>query len=166
MSASPPPIPPKYYGYPAPVPQRQTDESHLRTLMILHYVWAGLAAATGCMGFLYIMMGSQMKAHGWFPGKVAGTQATMPIDMANFMGGFMVIMGIVLIAMGWTQAILNFISARGLARRRGRIFSIVVSGINCLNMPLGTALGVFTILALSRPSVKEMYAEAEGGQGG
>ena len=34
----------------------------------------------------------------------------------------------------------------------------VVACILCLNVPIGTALGVFTILVLVRPTVKDLFA--------
>ena len=36
-------------------------------------------------------------------------------------------------------------------------FFLVVAAINCLHMPLGTVLGVFTIIVLIRQSVVELY---------
>jgi len=53
--------------------------------------------------------------------------------------------------------VLNFLSARYLAKRRKKTFSIVVAALNCLSLPLGTILGVFTIVVLSRPSVEAIY---------
>lgn len=35
--------------------------------------------------------------------------------------------------------------------------SLVVSGINCLQIPFGTVLGIFTIIVLMRPSVQSGY---------
>ena len=52
----------------------------------------------------------------------------------------------------------NLLSALFLWRRQHRMFSMVVGGLNCLQIPFGTALGVFTILVLSRDSVQELYA--------
>jgi len=54
-------------------------------------------------------------------------------------------------------AILNVISGIGLRARKGRTFSLVVAGINCLHLPLGTVLGVFAIIVLIRESVRELY---------
>ncbi len=54
-------------------------------------------------------------------------------------------------------AALSFLTGRFLARRQHPTFCIVVSALDCMCMPLGTALGVFTILVLQRPSVKEMF---------
>jgi len=33
----------------------------------------------------------------------------------------------------------------------------VMAAIECIFMPFGTVLGVFTIVVLARPSVKEMF---------
>jgi hypothetical protein len=38
------------------------------------------------------------------------------------------------------------------------MFSLVVTGITCLSFPFGTALGVFTIIVLTRGSVRQLYA--------
>jgi len=38
-----------------------------------------------------------------------------------------------------------------------RIFVIVVSAINCLNIPIGTAKGVYSIWALMLPEVQAMF---------
>lgn len=52
-------------------------------------------------------------------------------------------------------------SGRGLARHTGRTFSMVTTGLCCLQIPLGTILGVFTVVALPRPSVQALYATAD-----
>jgi hypothetical protein len=41
------------------------------------------------------------------------------------------------------------------------MLSFVAACLTCVNVPLGTALGVFTIIVLNRASVKAMYHEAE-----
>jgi hypothetical protein len=40
-----------------------------------------------------------------------------------------------------------------------------VAGINCLWVPLGTALGVCTFIVLLRESVNKLYAEADAARG-
>ncbi len=42
-------------------------------------------------------------------------------------------------------------------KRKHRIFSFVVAGVNCLQFPFGTALGIFTFIVLSRVGVKMDY---------
>lgn len=51
----------------------------------------------------------------------------------------------------------NILAARHLARRANHTFTMVVAGLNCFQIPFGTALGVFTIIVLNRPSVRSAY---------
>ena len=37
---------------------------------------------------------------------------------------------------------------------------MVIAGINCLHIPLGTLLGVFTLVVLGRESVRKLYLDA------
>lgn len=57
----------------------------------------------------------------------------------------------------WTLAVCVIFSGRFLAAKRNYTFSFIVAALICLNFPLGTLLGVFTIIVLVRPSVKAGY---------
>jgi hypothetical protein len=52
-----------------------------------------------------------------------------------------------------------------LSERRNPTFIMVIAAIQCLNMPLGTALGVFTIVVLQRASVKRLFEHPSDGLG-
>jgi hypothetical protein len=54
--------------------------------------------------------------------------------------------------------VLNVLSGIFLLQKRNRLFSFIIGGLNCLQIPFGTALGVFTILVLSRDGVRQLYA--------
>jgi len=54
-------------------------------------------------------------------------------------------------------AVGNLLSGLFLRARRHRTFSMVVAAINCLHIPIGTALGVFTFIVLGRQSVRKLY---------
>ncbi len=51
----------------------------------------------------------------------------------------------------------NVVSGWCLWKRKSRTFSLVVAAFNCVHMPIGTVLGVFTIVVLVRDSVRELY---------
>jgi hypothetical protein len=55
--------------------------------------------------------------------------------------------------------VLNFLAARSLRAKKSRLFTIGVAIVNCFWFPLGTALGVFTIIVLARESVQALYRE-------
>jgi hypothetical protein len=58
--------------------------------------------------------------------------------------------------------LLNGISGFFLQARKNRTFSLVVAGLDCLMIPLGTILGAFTLVVLLRQSVAAAYDEAAG----
>jgi hypothetical protein len=57
----------------------------------------------------------------------------------------------------WAKAGCVTYSGMNLKRRQKRTFSLVMACMCCMNIPLGTALGVFTLVVLSRQSVKAIY---------
>ena len=48
-------------------------------------------------------------------------------------------------------------AASFLKRRKNYWFSIFVAVLNCFNTPFGTALGIYTIVVLSKKSVRKAY---------
>jgi hypothetical protein len=55
------------------------------------------------------------------------------------------------------SGICNLLSGLWILARKNRTGSLVVAGLNCLHNPLGTVLGVFTMIILMRGSVREIY---------
>ena len=140
----------------APLPrnQRNIDLDHLNLLAVLYYVSAGLAL----FGIFFIMVYCAIIRFVFTNPVLWQNQKDGPPPQAIFgiLMVFCIIGGLCLLA----SAILNLLSGIFLHTRRHRIFSIVVAGINCLHIPLGTALGIFTIIVLSRDSVRQLYAES------
>ena len=60
--------------------------------------------------------------------------------------------------LGWTLALCVLVAGRCIARRKCYVFCNIVAGLMAVTcMPLGTALGGFTIFVLQRPSVKAAF---------
>lgn len=76
-----------------------------------------------------------------------------PKEIMPFFIGMYVVIGGFLVAL----CICNILSGIFIRKRKHRIFSFVVAGVNCMQIPFGTALGVFTFIVLSRVSVKMEY---------
>ena len=55
------------------------------------------------------------------------------------------------------------LAGRWLGSARNRMFCFVNACIMCLHAPFGTALGIFTILVLSRPSVVARFEANQHG---
>jgi hypothetical protein len=59
------------------------------------------------------------------------------------------------------MAICILIAGRCLSRHKGYSFALVIACIECLFVPFGTILGVFTIVALSRESAKALFERTQ-----
>jgi hypothetical protein len=127
------------------------DEEQLKLLAIFHYVVAGIAALCAVVPVIHLCLGLFMVfgAHHF-----AGSGQMPP---PAFVGWIFIIVATVIIVLGLTVA--GFILTAGcfLARRKHHTFCLVVAGAECLFMPFGTVLGIFTILVLNRDSVKQLF---------
>ena len=128
------------------------DESHLNLLSIFHYVFAGLGFFGG-LGLLahYALMNALMN------GKLGGSPRPPPAEMVAMMQGMYVVLGFLLLV----RIVLNVLAGVFLRQRRNRVFCIVVAALDCLQIPLGTTLGVFTVIVLMRESVSCGYARLD-----
>jgi len=131
-------------------PAYSQDAEHLRLLAIFHYVCAVLFALGACIPIIHLVIGFVMllSPHSFGPGR------NQP---PAFIGLFFVIFASIFILLGWTIAALLAWAGRNLSRRKHYNFCFVMACIACLFMPIGTILGVFTILVLMRPSVKLLF---------
>jgi len=78
-------------------------------------------------------------------------------DDAKLLGIVFAVIGGIFAVMGWVFAFLVFLAGRKLASHRGRTFCIVIAALCCMMVPLGTLLGVFTLVVLSRQSVQALF---------
>ena len=123
------------------------DKEHLDLLAVFHYVVAGMTALMACFPFIHLAMGIVFLV-ARFDG---------PNPPPRFVGWLLVIVASFFILCGWALALLMFLAGRRLHRRAAWRFCFVVAAIECILMPFGTVLGVFTIIVLSRASVKELF---------
>lgn len=133
-----------------PTEQETADEEHLRLLSIFHYVVGGLAAVFACFPIFHLGMGLFMV----FASQKFGGPGNQP---PTWMGLFLIAIAIFFIVLGWSFAAAVVIAGRFLARRKHHTFCLVMGGVECIFMPFGTVLGVFTIFVLMRPSAKQLF---------
>jgi len=77
-----------------------------------------------------------------------------------FVGTFLYTLGWGLFILVEVQGVLNLISARMIDKRKGRTFTQVIAALNCLNIPFGIALGIFTFVVLGDKEVRIEYGIA------
>jgi hypothetical protein len=139
-------------------PQRQAnaDEEQLRVLSVCYFVYGGLAAAFSLMGLAFLFAGTVIASHGaaW------GAWSARPEQQvgAAVAGCIFAAVGSGLFLLLGVTALLRILVGVALRRRRYYVFCMVAAGLTCLEIPLGAALGVATLIVLLRPSTERLFS--------
>ena len=164
----------------------QTRE-HLRLLSIFHYVVGGLGFLFSFFPIFHLAFGIVMMVAPVEEGHSQGMSETMtpaveepdfeipeppsePYDthpedtetisetaMMRVMGGIFTGVAAFLMLGGFALSTAIVIAGRRLAAYRSHTYCLVIAAIECLFMPLGTVLGVFTIIVLIRPEARDLF---------
>ncbi|MEO1095645.1 MAG: hypothetical protein AAFX01_12170 [Cyanobacteria bacterium J06638_28] len=140
--------------------QSTDDKSreHLKLLSIFHYIYGGIAGALSLFSVTHLAMGiSFISSPNAFPSPEPLSPAVEEAFPFAFFGWMFVVIGLIALVLGLTFAVCLIVSGRCLAQRKRYWFSFIVACFACLSLPLGTILGVFTLVVLSRSSVKTLY---------
>ena len=126
------------------------NAEHLRLLSIFHYVLAGMLTFVSMFPLIHLAVGIGLVT-GAFDESAQGPKPP------EFLGWILIGIASVVIICGLTLAISVAIAGRRLMQRRSYTFCQVIAAIECLFMPLGTALGICSIIVLMRPAVKQQF---------
>jgi hypothetical protein len=143
------------------------DREHLSALSIGHFILAGVALLGGVPTLLIGVSGSKLMdefgsdlsmAMGQIPGQsgvdpFGGSPDAMLQDLNSLI--ISVVVSMVLLAV--VSAIHLAVVGVQIRNRRWWTFCYLTGWGECLMFPFGTVLGIFTIIVLSRPSVKLLF---------
>lgn len=132
----------------------ESDNQQLRMLSVAHYIVAALMALFSCFPLIHVTIGLML-----FLNPPQNRSGNEPFPEQLF-GLIFAGMGTFMILVGWAMAICILIAGRALKQRRRYRFCMVVAAIICMFPPLCTALGVLTLIVLSRPSVQAQFGQA------
>ena len=90
------------------------------------------------------------------PPDLTRRRITARISRLDFYGDRLAI-----VLLGIAIAICILIAGRSLAKHRHYWFAFAIACVECLFIPFGTILGVFTIIVLLRESVKALFAATQ-----
>lgn len=124
----------------------EQKKTHLDVLAVFHYVYGALTALIGfaVLAFLVVGLGAAVEwGDNWEP--EAGCSILAVIFIA-------------LVICGGT-AVLNFLAARSLQRRRGYILVLVTAALNCTSVPFGTLLGLFTLAIVANVETRGLFED-------
>jgi len=135
-----------------PVGAVDKDVEHLNLLSTFHYIAGAITAVFASFPIIHVIIGLvfMLNPQGF------GTDSRQFFP-ARMFGMLFFVIGSLFVLIGWTLAVLNIYAGRSLKRREKYTLCLVVACLNCMQMPIGTALGVFTLIVLLRDSVKQMF---------
>lgn len=143
------------------------DREHLSALSIGHFILAGVALIGGVPTLLVGVSGSKLvdefgsdvsMALGNIPTQ-AGTDAFggSPDAMLQDLNTLIISVVVSMVLLAVISAVHLAVVGAQIRRRRWWTFCYLTGWGECLMFPFGTVLGIFTILVLSRPSVKRLF---------
>lgn len=123
---------------------------HLSTLSILHYVYGAFVCIGGFAAFMFIALGMFLSSD--FVAAESGGDA-----VPGIIGTIIQSFGWVILVVVELWGVFNILSGYWISRRSNRTATQVIAAFNCLNIPFGIALGLFTFAVLSDDEVKQEY---------
>jgi len=143
------------------------DREHLSALSIGHFILAGVALLGGVPTLLIGVSGAKLMDEfgsdlSMVMGDITGQAGTDPFGGSP--DAMLQDFNTMIISVVVTMVLLAVLSAIHLAvvgvqirKRRWWTFCYLTGWGECLMFPFGTVLGIFTIIVLSRPSVKGLF---------
>lgn len=121
-------------------------EEHLTLFAIMHFCLAGLlvSATIPSLSMLFLNPNPVVTPH-----PNGGDLITVGSPMHGF--------AIMASTIGLLCASVVVIAGLKLKSRRSRMFCMVVAGLECLFIPLGTVLGVFTLIVLNKAEARDIF---------
>jgi hypothetical protein len=127
------------------------DSGDIKLLSIFHYIVGAFMFLFSLLPLLHVGIGIFLIVS---PETFTSNEGAHP---PAFMGWLFAFIGGIFFLFGISISTCVLLSGRYLAKKVKYMFSFVIACIECIFVPFGTILGVFTIIVLSRESVKKIY---------
>lgn len=138
------------------------DVEHLQMLSIFYFVLGGMGMLFSLIPCIHLTVGITMIVLGDDFANMSQQAATGNANQVveppfEVIGWLIVTVATAIICLGLTISTAMIFAGKKLRRREGYIFCLIVAGIVCLWVPMGTVLGVFSFIVLLRPSVRVLF---------
>jgi len=124
------------------------DQEHLKILSVFHYIVAGFVGLMSCMFLLQVALQLLMVVMSIANHNSSSTVVSLVMLMVP--SGFLLC--------GWTMAFLMYKAGKLLPQHQRYSFCLTIACLMLIIIPFGTVLGIFSLIVLLRPQVKEMFA--------
>jgi hypothetical protein len=125
------------------------DDRYLELLGIFHYVVAGILALFGLFPIIHLIMGIAIITGAFDDGGGNPPPA--------WFGMIFISVALMVMVCTWALAAAVCLAGSRLKQHTNYTYCLVVAAIQCMFMPFGTVLGIFTIIVLMRPTVKALF---------
>jgi hypothetical protein len=136
--------------------EEHINNEHLNLLSIFYFVFGGLSLLLAFVILIYAIVIAAIFSNNEVQASIQN-DAPLVNYIFNVVGIVFLIIFILVLAVGILQVVAGF----RIRQKRNRVFNIVIGILALPSFPLGTALGVFTIIVLSRPGVIEMFRKEQ-----
>jgi hypothetical protein len=136
-------------------PGTTTDVQHLQLLKIFHYIWGIFCCLLGLVAIVYIRFGEDILKS--FERVRSPAGENLPL----MFGQFFIMSSLFDFVMFESVGVLSLITAGKYGSKTCYRLCLAASIFNCMLMPIGTALGVFALFVLCRPSVKALFNQKD-----
>ena len=111
------------------------------------------------LGWLYIAMGGLGIVAAFFVFAVVGGVGLLARDASS--AALMAGLGFAVAIFVAVLSVPNFICGWGLLKRKSwsRVFAIVLGCLHLLSIPFGTAIGIYSLWALTQPEAQRLLSE-------
>jgi hypothetical protein len=137
------------------------DREQLRLLAIGYWILAAISAFYAA--FTLVSYAFLAKMVPYLPDDIEGAGPNdVALSDADF-AWFILAFGLVLVFVAGAMAVLQALAGVWIRRRQPHTACLVVAGISCLAVPIGTVLGVISFVVLLRPTVAALFRSLDLG---
>ena len=133
------------------------NPEYLRLLGIGNIVFGGLGPCCSSFPVVHLVMGVSMLRNPQSFGPPGSTPVQPEIAWV------FILMAVFTMVIGWIVSLTTIFAGTSILSRKRYMFCMVVAAIQCAFFPVGTALGVLTIILLLKPEVKEAFGVRSSG---
>ncbi len=131
---------------------------YLKLISIFQYILAGFTFLTSFFPILHLGFGLFMLFAPEASLCEMAKDGCADVFLTRMMGVLFVCVGGGIMLSGFAFGGAILLTGRYIAQRRRPLFCMIVAGLECMFMPLGTALGVWTLFLLLKKEVSVLFA--------
>lgn len=128
------------------------DVRYLNVIATFHIIVGIIAGLFSCLPLVNLPMGLSMLSD--IPKMIVQDFSFSPFALLPIM---FTLLPILIVVIGWMFAIAISLNGYYIKNRLWHTYCLVIGGVETIFMPFGTVLGVFTIILLTKPSVKRLF---------